>query len=91
MMLYWEGPKKIAENLSKTTLSFQAHNNAIIASSVYLEESVLQINNIAGPQRKTPWEQKFLMTMCLCLGLLIKDLPFRFKFSPGHVSQIWIT
>lgn len=89
--MYWEGNGKAAENSSKTESSFQARINVIIASPVYSEENVLPIN-IPGLQRKIALEQEFLMTtMRLRLELLTKDHSFRFKVSPGRVSQISIT
>ena len=91
IIMYQEGAKKVVENSSKTTSSFKIRINAIIASLVYSEGILLPVN-IPDPQRETILGQNFLMTrMRLRLGLLIKDLSCKFKVSPGHVSQIWIT
>ena len=55
IMMYWEGPRKAAENSSKTASSFQARINVIIASPVYSEENVLPINIHHWPH----WSKNF--------------------------------
>lgn len=89
LMKYWEGPKRTSS--VEREESTQHMIDTIISSPEYVEGSILPINK-PGPPRKTSLEQEYLLTlMRLRLGLLIKDLAFRFQISTTRVSQIWIT
>ena len=56
-----------------------------------IDENCLAVSK-PGPERKLSLQQEFLLVlMKLRLGLMLKDLVFRFQVSPGKVSQIFIT
>ena len=94
IMKYWEGPKKSAQATQIATVSKSAYQRKpedVISSEAYVEIDNLPINRM-GPRRKLSLEQEYLLVlMCLRLGLLVKDLVFRFHISSTRVSQIWIT
>ena len=82
---YWQGPKRTscAPNDNKT--------NAIL-SSTKCKNSVVPPLGKRGPERKLSLEQEYLLIlMRLRLGLLIKELAFRFQVSSTRLFQIWIT
>ena len=88
---YWYGPKETSSDETNTTSSYQGNVETIISSNAYCEGEVLPINR-RGPDRKLTYEQEYLLVlMRLRLGLLVKDLGFRFQVSSARVSQIWIT
>ena len=65
--------------------------NAIL-SSPECKNCVVPPISRRGPEKKFSLEQEYLLVlMRLRLGLLIKDLAFRYQVSSTHVSQIWIT
>ena len=85
-MKYWQGPKRT---------SCTPNNNKInaILSSPESKNSVVPPLGKRGPERKLSLEQEHLLVLVLMrlrLGLLIKDLAFRFQVSSTRVSQIWI-
>ena len=94
IMKYWEGPKKSAQATQIATVSRSAYQRKpedVISSEAYVEIDNLPINRM-GPRRKLCLEQEYLLVlMRLRLGLLVKDLGFRFQISSTRVSQIWIT
>lgn len=91
VMNYWYGPKETSSDETNTTSSYQRNVETIISSNAYCEGEVLPINR-RGPDRKLTYEQEYLLVlMRLRLGLLVKDLGFRFQVSSARVSQIWIT
>ena len=65
--------------------------NAIL-SSPECKNCVVPPISKRGPEKRFSLEQEYLLVlMRLRLGLLIKDLAFRYQVSSTHVSQIWIT
>ena len=84
-MKYWEGPKRTSCTPNDNKI------NAILSSSE-CKNSVFPPLVKRAPERKLSLEQEYLLVlMRLRLGLLIKDLAFRFQVSSTPVSQIWIT
>lgn len=58
MMMYWEKPKKTAENSSKTTSSFRVRINAINASLVYSRKMSFQLTSL-GLKGRPHWRKSF--------------------------------
>ena len=78
VMNYWYGPKETSSDETNTISSYQRNVETIISSNAYCEGEVLPINR-RGPDRKLTYEQEYLLVlMRLRLGLLVKDLGFRF-------------
>ena len=83
-MKYWQGRKR-------TSCTPNGNKINAILSSPECKNSVVPPLGKRGPERKLSLEQEYLLVlMSLRLGLLIKDLAFRFQVSSTRVSQIWI-
>ena len=81
-MKYWQGPKKTSCTPNDNKI------NAIL-SSPECKNSVVPPLGKRGPERKLSLEQEYLLLlMRLKLGLLIKDLAFRFQVSSTRVLLI---
>ena len=84
VMAYWGGSKK----------TLKPRYGSIELTEALLSSPDIEFNKITllKPKRKLTLEQEFLLVlMKLRLGIMVEDLPFRFKVSPGKVSQIFIT
>eukprot|EP00794_Sanderia_malayensis_P016570 gene16570-18253_t len=91
LMKRWEGPKKRARIATASTSACQQKTDDIITSSAYAEVDELPINR-KGPSRKLCLQQEHLLALMRSrLGLLVKDLGFRFQISSATDSQTWIT
>ena len=88
VMTYWNGSKK--------TLKSRKVSGSIELTAALISSPDIEFNKITllkpGPKRKPTLEQEFLLVLVkLRLGIMVEDLAFCFKVSPGKVSQIFIT
>ena len=92
LMRYWDGSKKtVATEKKKCSSIVKTDSISISPDFNNIDENCLAVSK-PGPERKLSLQQEFLLVlMKLRLGLMVKDLAFRFQVSPGKVSQIFIT
>ena len=81
---------------SKKTLKPRKGSGNIKLTEALLSSPDIEFNQITflkpGPKHKLTLEQEFLLVlMKLHLGIMVEDLAFCFKVSPGKVSQIFTT
>ena len=90
-MRYWDGSKKTVATDKKRFSIVKTDSISISPDFNNIDENCIAVSK-PGPERKLSLQQEFLLVlMKLRLGLMVKDLAFRFQVSPGKVSQIFIT
>ena len=91
LMRYWDGSKKTVATEKKRSSIAKTDSISMSPDFNNVDENWLAVSK-PGPERKLSLQQEFLLVlMKLRLGLMVKDLAFRFQVSPGKVSQIFIT
>ena len=90
VMTYWDGNKKTLKPRNRKG------SGSIELTEALLSSPDIEFNKITllkpRPKRKFTLEQEFLLVlMKLRPGIMVEDLAFHFKVSPGKLWQIFIT